>query len=61
MDETTAHHIGAGLKKLARKVFAFSRIDVGLIAGLIDAEEFRQPSHNPKPQTLSSITLSFKK
>jgi len=49
MVETTTHHIGASLKKLGRKVFAFSRIDVGLIAELIDAEEFTSNRLNPEP------------
>jgi len=49
MVETTTHHIGASLKNLGRNVSAFSRIDVRLIAGLIDAEEFKQPPHNPEP------------
>lgn len=36
IDNVNAYHIGASLKDLARKVFAFSQIDIGLLKEIID-------------------------
>jgi len=38
IDNAKSYHIGASLKDLAKKVFAFSHIDIKLLKEIIDAK-----------------------